>query len=58
MRVPLEYVYESDDLNINDFSLVYENKAGKVWKGLIEPRYSEIYVRNDLIDELGLKIVE
>lgn len=55
MRVPIEYVYDGDFLNMRDFSLVYENEAGKVWKGLSEPRYSEIYVRNDLLEELGLK---
>lgn len=58
MRPNLAQVYDSDIVNLSDFTLVYSKISNKVWKGGTTAYITEMYVRTDLLDEVGLKEVE
>lgn len=58
MRPNLEQVYDSDVVNYSDFTLVYSEISNKIWKGAASAYRTEMYVRTDLLDEIGLKEVE
>lgn len=47
-------LYDYDELNYNDYTLVYNEKIEPIWKCFSELEFSKIYVRNDLLEETGL----
>ena len=57
MDPELELVY-GDTVTMSDYTLVYSQVNGKIWKGTSYTGRSDIYVRNELAEELGLIKVE
>ena len=53
----LDLVY-GDSVSYLDYRLVYSKLCSKIWKGKLNYGQSNIYVRNELAEELGLTEVE
>lgn len=53
MSPRLSAVY-GDECTFDDYTLVYSQKNGLIWKGISFPGTSTIHVRNDLLDEVNL----
>lgn len=51
-------LYDYSELNYNDYTLVYNEKIEPIWKCFSDIEFSKIYVRNDLLDEIGLTEVD
>lgn len=58
MNPEIELVYNPKNLNMSDYTLVYTEETGLIWKGYTVGGYSKILVRNDLVEELGLEEIE
>lgn len=54
----LALVYVDSDVELPRYVLVYSQRYGQVWKGFESYGYSEIYVRSELAEELGLEEIE
>ncbi len=53
----LEVVF-GNEISYNDYTLVFQSISGVIWKNNIEKSRSNIYVRNDLLDMLGLEFLD
>lgn len=58
LKPRLELVYDEEALSMRDYTLVYTQLNHLIWKGISNYGRAEIYVRNDLAQELGLAKVE
>ncbi|MBR5320775.1 MAG: hypothetical protein IKU41_02925 [Clostridia bacterium] len=54
----LEMVYDEDELSMSDYTLVYSKEHNSIWKGVKSFYETEIYVRDELAEELGLEKVK
>ena len=54
----LSLIYNEDDLNMDNYTLVYSELNNFTWKGYMNYGRTNIHVRNDLATELGLEEVE
>lgn len=55
----LELVFEEQEINEVHYALVYSEKVGRIWKGDYKEARVHIYVRSELLEEVGLeRIVE
>lgn len=53
--VDLAVFFDLEDVNITDYTKVFQNRYGTVWKGAKGLNSSSIYVRNDIAEKKGLK---
>lgn len=56
--VQLDLLYGDMDIFKREYTLVYSELCYSIWKGTSEAVTSNIYVRKELVEELGLKEVE
>ncbi len=54
----LEAVYHDRNINIADYSKVYDKRASVIYKGVPGPDTSVIYVRNDIVKEKNIPVLE
>ncbi len=54
----LEAVYHDSNINIADYSKVYDRRASVIYKGVPGPDTSVIYVRNDIVKEKNIPVIE
>lgn len=57
MHPDLKQIY-GDTVTIDDYTLVYDETGGMIWKGTLSPYQAQIHVRNDIAQELGLEEVQ
>lgn len=57
-EVDLEQLYSPEELDYRDYALVYREYADMIWKEKRDYSYVQIFVRRDLLDELGVQELE
>ncbi len=57
MNPKLELMWDESELNYLDYTLVYFEPVGMIWKNNWNPGFTYLYVRNELAEELGLEEV-
>jgi hypothetical protein len=55
MQPELGFLYDADELSMQDYELVYFAPDEKIWKNTAEYSGNYIYVRRDLLEETGLQ---
>jgi hypothetical protein len=55
MQPELGFLYDADELSMQDYELVYFAPDEKIWKNTSEYSGNYIYVRRDLLEETGLQ---
>lgn len=58
MKPELSALYDSPELSMRDYALVYYAADEKVWKNVTEYHGNYIYVKRDLLQETGLEEVQ
>lgn len=55
MQPELSELYDADELSMRDYALVYCAPSEMVWKNISEYYVNYIYVRRDLLEEIGIE---
>jgi len=58
MEPEINMIWDYQELSYLDYTMIYCEAAGRIWKLIPEQMFVTLHIKNDLIDELGLQPVQ